>query len=256
MSFPLAPPPPDVETSGPLPDVVDAIARAIQAEQRDSYEAAVGSLRFTEGGGLGAGAFPARPFEENGLRTLLVYLNDVFPRATPVFLRMPEDLASTVFHTLLTPALDDDTTPRKIRVRERRWKGVPRVFACTSPSYADGYDVDALARDVCAVFGDAASEVRATARYTAATAALRLALAFPDGAGVVIEASDAGGDEGSVRIRATLDGAELGEPCPAVKRRKRAGRIEGAEGMVEYLATKIAGVPGLVDAARARRRTG
>lgn len=251
--FPLAPPPPDVRASGPLPDVVSAVVAAIEAERRESYEAATTSLRLTETGGLGAGAFPARPLEENGARTLLVYYNAVFPRFTPTFLRMPADLASACFHTLLEAGLRADREgeiPRKVRVRERKAPGslVTRVFAVTTPTYADGYDVDALARDVEAVFGTGARDVHAEGVYSAGLATLELRLRFPAGFGVLVTASDAGGDEGSVRIRG-LDaaGRDVGEPCPHLKRRKRAGRVEtDAEGMAAYLAAKIAGVPELI----------
>lgn len=237
MSFPLAPPPPGFTRAGPLAAVADAFACHVGAEERRSWVAASSSLVVTPDGRLGARHFPAARLEEEGLRSLLVYYNDCFPRATPVLSKLSAPTFAAVWSELF--AADD---VRQVRVFERGPPGARQVFAVTSPSYPHDYDVSRLVLDVAGLFGGA--PVPCSLAYDAGPAEVTLLLHFAE-FDVRVWATDRDDDKGTLRVSVVSKaGADLGDPLPELRKRKR-GSNDGRAGatVLEGIAAKIREAP-------------
>jgi hypothetical protein len=249
--FPLAPPPPDFSLAGSLPDVTERFAAHIQAEERRAWVAPSSALRLDERGRLAALHYPSAALEEGGLRGLLVYYNDRFPRATPVFSLLSAATAAIVFDELF-----DSADPRLVKVAERatgRRAGDRAVYAVTSPSYATDYDVAGVVRDVNNIFGGA--PVPCQLAYVSGSLDVTLLLELAD-FDLLIDATDRYGEEvARVRVR-TKEGTDLGDPAPGVKKRKSSAN-GGAAGstIIEGLATKIAASADYFTHATRRGRT-
>lgn len=233
MPFPLAPPPPDLTLAGTLPEVAAAFAAHVAAEDRRSWVAPSSALRFGADGRAGALHYnETAPLEEGGLRGLLVYYNERFPRATPLFCQLSAGTAAAVWSELF-----DAADPRLVKVCERAGPGGRAVYAVTPPSYATEYDVADVVRDVAAILGGA--EVPCGLSYTAATCDVSLLLEFED-FDIRVDATDRYGEDGA-RVRVfTKDGDDLGDPLPSLKKRKSAanGAIAGAT-IAEGMAAKF-----------------
>ena len=233
--FPLAPPPPDFSLTGSRPDVARAFVAHARAEDRRSWVAPSSALRLDEHGRLAAEHYPAAALEESGLRALLVYYNERFPRATPLFLRMTPGTAMMVWDELF-----DAADPRLVKVCERagRRAGGRQVYAVTPPSYATDYDVAGVVDDVGAIFGGAEVPCRLEYRAGELDAVLVLELEDFD---LRFDMTDRY-DEAPARVRVfTKEGVDLGDPAPSVKKRKSAANGAGAGlTIAEGLATKIA----------------
>jgi hypothetical protein len=245
--FPLAPPPPDFTTAGTLPGVAAAFAAHVAAEDRRSWVAPSSALRFGEDGRVGARHYPAAPLEEGGLRGLLVYYNERFPRATPLFCQLSPGTAAAVWSELF-----DATDPRTVKVCERGGN----IYGVTPPSYATEYDVADVVRDVAAILGGA--EVPCGLSYAAATCDVSLLLEFED-FDIRVDATDRYGEDGA-RVRVfTKDGTDLGDPLPTLKKRKSAanGAVAGAtiaEGMAAKFGASVHHFNTMTKTARAAGR--
>lgn len=230
--FPLAPPPPDYTAAGTLPAVAAAFAAHLRAEDRRSWVAPSSALRFGADGRVGALHYPAAPLELGGLRELLVYYNERFPRATPLFCNLTPSTAAAVWSELF-----DATDPRMVKVCERRGS----IYAVTPPNYATAYDVADVVRDVATILGGAA--VPCGLSYAAATCDVSLLLEFED-FDIRVDATDRYGEDGA-RVRVfTKDGDDLGDPLPSLKKRKSAanGAVAGAtiaEGMAARFGASV-----------------
>jgi hypothetical protein len=249
--FPLASPPPDFALSGSLPDVAEAFVAHVAAEQRRSWVAPSDALRLDEHGRLSALHYPPAALEEEGLRALLVYYNERFPRATPLFRLLTASTAAVVFEELF-----DASDARLVKVCERNAASPPRlqrwndsasgvrphqVYGVTPPTYATDYDVAGVVRDVAAIFGGYA--VPCELAYVAGPCDVTLALDLAD-FDIVIDATDRYGEEvARVRVR-TKEGVDLGDPLPSVRKRKSAAN-GGHAGLTiaEGIATKIGAAP-------------
>jgi hypothetical protein len=252
--FPLASPPPDFARAGSLPEVAEAFVAHVAAEQRRSWVAPSDALRLDEHGRLSALHYPPAALEEEGLRGLMVYYNERFPRATPLFRLLTASTAAVVFEELF-----DASDARLVKVCERR--GVfrrstdPRVaghqvYGVTPPTYATDYDVAGVVRDVAAIFGGYA--VPCELAYVAGPCDVTLALDLVD-FDIVIDATDRYGEEvARVRVR-TKEGVDLGDPLPSVRKRKSAAN-GGHAGLTiaEGIATKIGAAPDFFQRATAR----
>lgn len=230
--FPLTLPPPDLVTAGTLPDVAAALAAHLAAEDRRSWVAPSSALRFGADGRVGALHYPAAPLELGGLRELLVYYNERFPRATPLFCNLTPSTAAAVWAELF-----DAADPRMVKVCERRGA----VYAATPPNYATAYDVADVVRDVSTILGGAA--VPCGLAYSAATCDVSLLLEFED-FDIRVDATDRYGEDGA-RVRVfTKAGDDLGDPLPSLKKRKSAanGAVAGAtiaEGMAARFGASV-----------------
>lgn len=220
--FPLAPPPPGYATRGALPAVAAAFAAHVAAEDRDSWTSASASLELTPAGRLGSVGFAPSALEEGGLRALLVYYNDCFPRATPVLSKLSAPTMAAVWAELF-----DRSDRRVVRVCERRAANLAvherQVYAVTTPGYAVEYDVARVVGDVAAMLGGAAVPCALT--YDAATLDARLVLEL-DEYDLVLTTTDRYGDEvAGVRVwtKPTTPGGfgrDLGDPLPTLKKRR------------------------------------
>lgn len=226
----LVPCPPDALYAGPLAEVARKLVGHVGAEQRRSWTAPSGTLRVSETGRLGALHYPDAAFEEAGLRGLLVYFNDCFPRATPVLSKLSPPTFAAVWRELFVPP-EDGT----VRVYERTGPMGRAVYGVAPPSYPSDYDVSHLVADVADIFGTR-KPVPCLLRYDAGACAVELRLGFGD-YHVVVAATDVY-DAGGVTVGVvTTTGTNLGDPLPDVKRRRRGGG-EGRT-VVEGVAAKI-----------------
>lgn len=251
MTFPFAPAPADFEATGPLPDVAARFAAHLAAEERTTWTAASSALVFGEAGTLGtSGGYPQAALEEGGFRALMVYYNERFPRATPVFSLLAAPSMARVWRELFDP-----TDRRFVQVGERSTPVGRAVYAVTPPTYATTYDAAGVVLDVARMLTGASGEVvlRASLTYTAATLDAQLVLAFADYL-LVLTITDRYGEE-VVRVRVhDLHGADLGDPAPDVKKRRYANAAAG-DGITiaRGVATKITAAPEYF--ARARQQS-
>ena len=264
--FPFAPAPAAFDRTGSLPDVARDFVEHIRAEGRTSWVAPSSALRLDAHGRLSAEGFPPAALEEGGLRALLVFYNERFPRATPLFSRLTAATAAAVFEELF-----DYGDPRFVRVAERRNPDAPpkyrlggvgngkpmsQVYLVTPSTYPTEYNVGSLVRDTAALLDGA--QVPCSLVYDPCNLNIVFWLHF-DLFSVCIEGTDRYGDEGIFRFSVwTRDGENLGDPVPTLrKRRAQSGTGAGAT-IADGIATRLAAAPDFFAAKRpaeARRHT-
>lgn len=226
------PPPPGLALAGPLPVVAETFTRHLAAEQRRAWVAPSRELRLTPDARLSSEGYAPARLELVGLRALLVYYNDAFPRATPVLSKLTPGSFAAVWSELF-----DREDPRLVRVCERVGAEGRAVYAVTSPSYATDYTVASVVADVARLLGGA--EFPCSLTYDAGELRAALVVKF-ERYDLRFDLSDVFGDEVARVSVVTKDGRDLGDPAPEVKKRRSTsnGGIPGAT-VAAGLATKI-----------------
>lgn len=229
MNF--APSPPDFTDMGPLPTVAARLAEHVARERRRTWEVATSDLLVHPDGTLSARGHAPVQLERSGFDGLLKHYAACFPRGRGTLSRLSPALFCAVWGELFDPTADG--MPLDVKVHERGGA----AWAASPVSYPGHYHVGRLLEDVAERWTGAAP--MALVRYEALVSALTLTL-YLDGYNVVVYAIDQY-DGGGVTVAVHKDGKDLGDPCPALKSRRRGATdvaVVGAS-VAEGVLTKV-----------------
>lgn len=231
------PPPPSLSISGPLPELVDRLAKAVEAEARYAWESHDYQLRITDDGRLDAGLeYEPSLLEAEGFRQLVVRYNDSFPRAFTLLASLTPATAAAVWRERYQPL-------GRLLVVERHSQ--PDAPGAVCAVYPAGWPVECtstkIAEMVAGSLGGAPHP--ATLEYDAAAMRLHIVVTLPQYR-LEVRACELYG-EPAPKVQVYLKtGQCLGTPDTGPTRRRRpsgggqttllgvADAIHAAEGMV------------------------
>lgn len=231
------PPPESLSISGPLPELVERLARTVDAEARFAWESHDYQLRLTDDGRLDAGLeYEPSRLETEGFRQLVVRYNDSFPRAFTLLASLTPATAAAVWRERYQPL-------GRLLVVERHSQ--PDAPSAVCAVYPAGWPVDCtvakIAEMVAGSLGGAPHP--ATLEYDAAAMRLHLVVNLPQYR-LEVRACELYG-EPAPKVQVYLkNGQCLGTPDTGPTRRRRpsgggqttllgvADAVHAAEGMV------------------------
>lgn len=162
------PPPKSLSLSGPLPQLVDALTEAIDAEARFAWEAHDYHMRLTEDGKLDSGLeYEPSCMEAEGFRSLVMRYNESFPRSFPLLASLSAPTTAAVWRERYQPL-------GKFLVVERH--SAPNAPSAICAVYPAGWPADCTVAKIAEIVsGSLGGQARpATLEYDAAAMRLHL----------------------------------------------------------------------------------